>query len=635
MFKAILQKEFLKIKYIYLCLVVVFLCTLAYLYFNTIQNFSNIEPHSMLWYEAAHIGQLYYEDLRFLPFLAAIIIALAQFLPEIHKNKFRIPLHLPINQNKMVFLYLGVGFLLLLILNTILLLGLYFISSSSYAPLITLSAVKTAIPWVIVSFIVYCGSVAIMIEPYFKRKAFIASIFFTICSMLFFNMNYEAYSEVYIFIIFLFLGSLFIPLLSLYRFKNGDYSLEKEKSILPKITFVILSTFAFISLSFFIPHYFKEFSKDNSLATYVFYSAKQKKFIYKQHFGNHNFLYKDSLNNTFSKDEYEASLPFLFWRNLDIQKKLPIVIDDIEYDKKTIKKARQSFRLNYKNLAINKKQIELYPLFNPSSKKGVISFPDVMFTLKNSFKIYDSENNSVNEELSKKYTKILEEKGFSYPAQIIAGKTTNIKPLDEGYFVLDKKEKLFHIKMYDDVLYTNTIAYDKSIKIKDIKISESRKKEFYGVLLDQNNSLYIISYDKYKLIKLPLKHYHAPTMQVEIYADALNKLIRYQDEKNVFVSVFDTKFNYIDSFKADIPQVNPYFKEVFDYAFTFYIKTNPYKTYEEYSLQVSSYKAFIISFIFALFAFIFFKKQSMKLRIIKTFIILISGIYGLIFLLFV
>lgn len=631
MFKAILEKEFSKIKYIYLVLICIFLSSLFYLYFNLRQNFSNIEPHSMLWYEAVHIGNLYYEDLKFLPYIAAIIIALSQFLPEIHKNKFRLVLHLPINQNKMLFLYLGVGFLLLLILNIILVLGLYFISLSLYPKLIALSAIKTSLPWIIASFIIYNGCVSIMIEPYFKRKAFLTFIFFSISSILFLSMEYEAYNNSYLFLFFLLISSFFIPLLSLYRFKNGTYSLWEEKRLLPKITFIILAIFTYISLSFYLPYYFKEFSKDSTLATYIFYSAKEKKFVYKQHLGNHNFKYKDSLDNILSKKEYEKALPFVFWKNLDIQGRLPIIINSNAYSKAQIKKSRQSFKFTYKNLSENKNQILLYPLFNANSKKGVISFPSLMFTLDKGFRVYESEDNSINKKLSLEYTKILEDKKFSFPAKIIAGKTTNLKPLDEGYFILDKKNNLFHIKKYDDKLYVKNIFYNKKIKIKDIKISESKKREFYGVILDEKNRLYMLSYKNYELIPIKLKYYNALTMELEIYADVLNKIIRYKDKNIVYASVYDTDFKLIDIFKAEIPQINSIYETIFSYIFPFYIKRNEYKIYEDYIFKIGSYKAFLLNFLFCLIYIIFCKSRFTKRTLFKTFLILFGGIYTIIF----
>lgn len=635
MFQAILSKEFLKIRNIYIGLILFLLASMVYLYIDIVTNFSAIEPHSMLWYEAIFIGNIYYDILKFLPSIAAVVIALAQFLPEIHKKKFRIPLHLPVNQNKMVFLYLIVGLFLLTFINILFITCLYFVSLTFYHNLISISAITNTIPWILSSYIIYNGTASLMIEPYWKRKAYIAITFLFLVSMLFFNPEYEAYNQVLGFYALILVLSFFIPLLSLYRFKNGNTALGEHHTIIPKIALFIMILFSFITLGFYTPYIFKKVSKDNSLSTFVFYSSKENKFVYKKEFGNHNFSYGDSLNNSLSKEAFEESLPFVYWRNLDIQKRLPIDINGVSYDKTKIKKARQSFKLDYKDLQENKIQTQLYPLFNPNSKKGMIAFPEHMFNLDKDFSIYDSETNKKDEVLSNKYNKIFNQNSFLFPAKIVAGKTTNIKPLDEGYFVLDSKDDLFHIKVYDDQMNMSKINYDKNIKIQNLKISESRKKEFYGTLLDEQGEIYIISYKNYELIKLALKDYNAQTMKLEIYANPVNKLVRYQDNEYVYAYAFDKDFNYLSDYKIDIPKDSIYYNEVFEYLFPFYISSNDFKEYESYSLKINSYKAFIFSSIFAIIFFLIYRKKEFVPTLIKSLLILFGGIYTLCFIAFI
>ena len=635
MFKAILFKEFLKIRYIYLALFIFIITMFSYLYFQIIKSFFSIEPHSMLWYEAVFIGNIYYDILKFVPSICAIILAFAQFLPEVQNKKFRIPLHLPINQNKMLILYLSVGIFLLSFLNILFLFLLYFISSSFYTNVIIYSALKNSLPWLLSSYIIYNALASIMVETYWKRRAFLVVLFTLLSSMLFINNNYEAYNKVLIMYFFIFIFSFFVPLLSLYRFKNGNTTLDENHTLISKFASLILIIFSFLVLSFYLPKIYSDLIKNDSLATYVFYSSKNKEFIYKKHFGEHNFTYGTSKGETISSKEFEEALPFVYWRNLDIQKKLPINIDGTIYTKTQIRKARQSFKFDFRDLHENKKQIALYPLFKPNSKKGMIAFPNEMFTLNKNFTLYDSEENSINKKLSEKYTKIFEKKNFLFPAKIIAGKTTNIKPLDEGYFILDSKDDLFHMKVYDNQMHLKKIAYDKNIKIKDIKISESRKKEFYGVLLNKKNELYIITYKDYKLKKLELPLYDAKTMKVEIYANPMIKLLRFQDKKHVFTIAYDKNFRYIDQYKSEIPQVNNYFTKAYKYLFAFTIKKDEYKNYEKYNFEFNSYFSYILNLILAFCFLIFTKFKNTKENLIKIVLLLLGGIYTLFFISFI
>jgi len=473
-----------------------------------------------------------------------------------------------------------------------------------------------------------------MIEPFWKRKAFLSVLFLLLASMLFFNSEYEAYNNILFFYTFILLLTFLVPLLSLYRFKNGNTALNEHPSIISKGAIFTLIFFSFLTLGFYLPHIVKQLSKDNSLATYVFYSPTKEKFVYKKHFGEHNFAYGDNLERSFNQKDFEEALPFIYWKNLDIQKKLPLVINGVKYNKSEIKKARQSFKLDYKDLKETNKQIQLYPLFNPNSKKGTISFPKHMFNLDAGFLLLDSETNKIDKKLGESYNKLFNEKEFSFPSKIIAGKTTNIKPLDEGYFILDSKNNLFHMKVYDDIMSLNKINYNKNIKISNIKISESRKKEFYGILLTKDNEVYIILYKNYKLIKLPLKNYNPINMKLEIYANPLNKLVRFQDDKNVFAYAFDKNFNYVSDFKTSIPQVNNTYTKIFDLLSTFHIENNKFKNYEEYIFKLHSYKSFIFSSILALAFFLTFRKKEFMPTLIKSLLLLFGGIYALCFIAF-
>ena len=609
MFKAILYKEFIKIKYVYLILLTFLILLLLILYLDIIKSFFAIEPHSMLWYKAVFLDNLYFDKLKYFPSFCALIIALAQFLPEVHKKKFRIPLHLPLSQNKLILYYLGFGFFLLSFINILFLISLYFISNTYYNALISHSAIITTFPWIISSYIIYNSCVAIMIEPFLKRKVFLIFIFIALVSLLFLNTNYEAYSNVLYFYLLILVLSFTIPMLSVDRFKNSNISFFSNQKILSKIANYSLLLFFIFVFSFYLPKLYKDLVQNNSLATYVFYSSTQKNFVYKKHYGEHVFTYGNSDEKSLSKEEFEEALPLVYWKNLDIQKKLPLIINGKSYDKNSIKKARQSFRFDYRDL--DTKQIQLYPLFNPNSSIGTIAFPNVMFNIQDRFNVFDSEENTLDEKLSLKYTNIFKKNGFLFPAKIIAGKTTNIKPLDEGYFIQDSKNDLFHMKVYDDEMFLKEITYNKEIHIQAIKISESRKKEFYGLAIDYDNQVYIISYDNYKFIRVNLPNYDASSMKLELYANVINKIIRYKNKKEIYTLAYDKDFNYIASFKTGVPQINPIYEEIYNYLFLFIIEKDRFKKEEQYLIKLGSAKA-LLSYFFFLLIFLTYKKISTK-----------------------
>lgn len=327
--------------------------------------------------------------------------------------------------------------------------------------------------------------------------------------------------------------SLFFTLISLLTYIFISLVIMEQNRIkqLLKAVFTLLFLFYFS----FQGSFEKEFHK-----YYIFYSDILDEFVYQKNFGEHRFEYGIKDKKTFSQKEYESYLPFVYYRDLEIQKKLPIQIKDIFYDANEIKSSKLGFEYNYKML--KKKQVELYPLFNPQSNIGMIKFPEEVFGIfKDGAKVYDFDNDYLktkSEELNEK----LKELNFSYPAKNIWGKTTNIKPFDLGYLILDNQNRLFNLKKQNDKITIKEINYPKNQELIYINVSENRQQKLSGYAIDKNSNFYLLTWD-FEFIKLDLKEFDYKNMRLKLIADPLHYLIRYDNGKSYFAAIF-SKENY-------------------------------------------------------------------------------------------
>ena len=131
-----------------------------------------------------------------------------------------------------------------------------------------------------------------------------------------------------------------------------------------------------------------------------------------------------------NRQNYEKLLPFVYWADLDMQKKLPVEIDGVLYDKETIKNSRLSF--SYEPKELEEKHINLYPLINSKKEQGVIPFPEEMFyPLKNEFIVFHHDT-SKDIALSNELNQISNEKNIAFPIRNIWGRATNMKTYDLG-----------------------------------------------------------------------------------------------------------------------------------------------------------------------------------------------------------
>ncbi|CAM3997907.1 DUF4857 domain-containing protein [Arcobacter cloacae] len=327
--------------------------------------------------------------------------------------------------------------------------------------------------------------------------------------------------------------SLFFSLISLLTYILISLIIMEQNRIkqLLKTVFTLLVLFYFG----FQGSFEKEFHK-----YYIFYSDILDEFVYQKNFGEHRFEYGIKDKKTFSQKEYESYLPFVYYRDLEIQKKLPIQIKNISYDANEIKNSKLGFEYNYKML--KKKEVELYPLFNPHSNIGMIKFPEEVFGIfKDGAKVYDFDNDLLKTK-SKELNEKLKELNFSYPAKNIWGKTTNIKPFDLGYLILDNKNRLFNLKKENDKITIKEINYPKDEEIVHINISENRQQKLSAYAIDKNSNFYLLTWD-FEFIKLDLKEFDYKNMRLKLIADPLHYLIRYDDGNSYFAAIF-SKENY-------------------------------------------------------------------------------------------
>lgn len=525
MFKSIFLKEFLKIKYYLLFSFLFSVVVLAYFTFKLNFEFSTIEPESMMWYRFVQLEQKPYFNLIYFYLIFASLFAIFQFLPELIQKRVKVTIHLPLNLIQNVLFHITIGLFFIILFFTFLSLSLLVITSHYYPEEIIQIIFKDTVFYSLISIISYIFISSLIIEQNRKIQFIKLSIFIL---FLFIFIKEKFFIEDF-FTCFILLGfSFFILVDSFYSVKQ-----QRLKNYYKTSFYTVYIALIVLSFLNYQKNYQKEFYK-----YYIFYSDILDEFVYQKNFGEHRFEYGIKDNKTFSQNEYESYLPFVYWKDLDIQKKLPIEIKNRVFSKDEIKDSRLGFEYNYKLL--EKKEVELYPLFNPKTDIGVIKFPEEFFGIFEEAKIYDFDNEHLKEyslELNKKF----KEHNFSFPATKIFGKSTNLKPFDLGYLILDKNNRLFNLKREDDKLYLKEINYDKDIQIEYINISENNKKELAGFVIDKNSNFYLLTWD-FKFIKLNLKEFDYKTMRLRLISDPLNYLIRYDDEKNYYGTIFSKDF---------------------------------------------------------------------------------------------
>lgn len=399
----------------------------------------------------------------------------------------------------------------------------------------------------------------------------------------------------------------------------------------------IIILFVFL-LSMFLPNYYKEIFGQRVQYVAVKYSPVDENFIKMTIYADKDIEYSD-INGTkkFTFEEYEEKLPFTYYYDLITNDRFPKKFIMYAHDIKAIKNEKSFFMLE--PYYISKKAVNLFPLFESKPKHSGLSYPKDLFKIDDKGMTFIiSENVKIDENKSKIYNDILLSLGAIFPLKKAFGNPTLMKAFDEGYFITDAKNNLFHVKMVQNKPVINKIKTN--IDIKYILVKEDKRREFYGLVVDTSSYIYLLMYDNYELVKLPIKDYDFQTHSFEIKTTPINRIIStkkidYKTQKKVikhYITNLDYELINENEYKYSIKKSKLY-EAVKTILFPFELSISHDKTYyASFEIINISKASFLLSLIFSILYILYIRYQNRDVKdyIVQIIFIIFGGIYSII-----
>jgi len=218
--KAIIYKEFLKTKWVLLCIVLVFAAYLGYLFLN-ISKSAEVNGLGSIWsYMIAKDSPLF-ENFRLFPLLAGVVLAIAQFIPEASHKRIKLTLHLPYPQGKMIALMYGFGLLALTVIYALSACAIGAFMSGIVARELVWRIILTALVWFIAGYAGYLWTSAICLEPTWKMRVLLLLLMAGVVGVCFLSPLAESYNRFLpVLAVFVLLGQTLIYYV-VSRFKEG------------------------------------------------------------------------------------------------------------------------------------------------------------------------------------------------------------------------------------------------------------------------------------------------------------------------------------------------------------------------------------------------------------------------------
>ena len=236
---------------------------------------------------------------------------------------------------------------------------------------------------------------------------------------------------------------------------------------------------------------------------------------------NKQFPLTDLKGRQYTTAQLDSLMPLLNFRQLMTDGKLPDSIDGREITPQILRSKQVTYR--YTPEMMQTPGTGLYILFETMPKRVGLEMPDDVFRMKDRIEFIDAETNIVNTAKSETFRKALDKAGYQFPPQWLSGNPNPRKAYDEGYFSLDAKGNLFHIKMVNDRPYVRNTEVGNDMDIAWYSMLEVADKRFYGFLFSRQGDVYIIEGNdgKYEPLKLDIPQLDVTQDQIVIMGNLL------------------------------------------------------------------------------------------------------------------
>ncbi|MCK9411571.1 MAG: hypothetical protein M0Q53_04665 [Prolixibacteraceae bacterium] len=164
MWKSIVFKEWLKIRWFLIAFTLFGIVVNGYLFLKVQHGFT-FQGGTSFWYNILFMRYHYFDYFRYFPLLEGLVIALAQYFPETVHKRIKLTFHLPLKENNVLLMMQAFGTSCLLFSYLLLLLVFISLGSLYFPSEMVYDAIVSVIPWFLAGFVAYFFVALIVLEP--------------------------------------------------------------------------------------------------------------------------------------------------------------------------------------------------------------------------------------------------------------------------------------------------------------------------------------------------------------------------------------------------------------------------------------------------------------------------------------
>lgn len=379
-----------------------------------------------------------------------------------------------------------------------------------------------------------------------------------------------------------------------------------------------------------LPSLIQKMTDSSKNYPFMYYSSVLKELCIMD-FANGRESFQDISGNVYPRELYDSLLPLLNYRQLMMNGLLPDTLEGQVVEPKTIRMKQQIFRF-YPSM-VDAPQYPMGVLLEAMPKRLNLTLPGDYFRMDNRITFVDAQTNQVNEIKSERFTNELIRKGFAFPVKHFWGNPTTRKPYEEGYFCLDSKNQLFHLKMVNGRPFVKNTGIGNQIDIQWFAMHEVADKRYYGYLFGSDGELGILESTEeggYYFRKMDIPAFDINHDELTIMGNMLYWTVRISHP--TCMDMYALKTSTLEQVSTyHMAQKQTLWDHISKWLFITQVSpTHKEKAYVSLYFTSISLHALIINAIIALF-FFFCKKNSISLRRVcwMSVYLLFTGFIGL------
>ena len=267
-----------------------------------------------------------------------------------------------------------------------------------------------------------------------------------------------------------------------------------------KTAVILLAT---LLLAWLLPWFYTFLFASPSWSPFTLYSCVTHSFASISYDGEGKIAGRDFKGNTYTEHQFDSILPMFYYRQLASEGRFPSRIEGVAVDVRDAERSGFIFRSSPSE--INRRKPGLYQLLESMPARVDFKSPTDVFRITgDGIEFVDMATNTLDRAKSDAFTRVMKDKGFAFPARVIAGNASTRKDYDNGYFIVDNDFKVYHLKQMRGRPFVRRTDIPAELGIRHIFVTEYADHRLFGFLVDKDNRFYALEAEDYSLHELPV-----------------------------------------------------------------------------------------------------------------------------------